>query len=297
MGFGGQFHQFKSKVLFNFRGNKLTASGVGVPGTVMAPNALLGSSTGANIEGHVFVKSWNSKMQANINHFNGCIPGEPEPEDKDEPICGNGITEGVEQCDDGNGNNNDDCKNDCTANVCGDGIVNDGVEQCDDGNSNNSDDCKNDCTPNVCGDGIVNVGVEQCDDGNSVNTDGCKNDCTSNICGDGVIYVGVEECDEGLNNGAKCTDECELSKECDWNSEDRRRSLGDDPLGTDPFGVLSNFNIFAAGNFESVSSDSSGPVAVRGNMKVKNYGINQGEQVDQCDAREFQGLWNSALLV
>jgi YVTN family beta-propeller protein/cysteine-rich repeat protein len=79
---------------------------------------------------------------------------------------------------------------------CGDGVVFIGVEQCDDGNTNNNDACKNDCTGNVCGDGAVFIGVEQCDDGNASNNDGCKNDCTFNICGDGFVNVGVEQCDD-----------------------------------------------------------------------------------------------------
>jgi cysteine-rich repeat protein len=39
-----------------------------------------------------------------------------------------------------------------------------------------SDDCRNDCTSALCGDGVVQVG-EECDDGNSFNNDSCTNDC------------------------------------------------------------------------------------------------------------------------
>ncbi len=41
------------------------------------------------------------------------------------------------------------------AQVCGDGIVNPATEQCDDGNANEADGCKNDCTSNLCGDGVL----------------------------------------------------------------------------------------------------------------------------------------------
>jgi cysteine-rich repeat protein len=61
--------------------------------------------------------------------------------------------------------------------VCGNGILETG-EQCDDGNVMNSDGCKNDCTTNICGDGIVYVGVEQCDDGNPLSGDGCSTQCS-----------------------------------------------------------------------------------------------------------------------
>ena len=61
---------------------------------------------------------------------------------------------------------------------CGDGVLQASCgEQCDDGNRNNHDGCKNDCTPNTCGDGVVYRGVEQCDDGNHTAGDGCSPTC------------------------------------------------------------------------------------------------------------------------
>jgi cysteine-rich repeat protein len=59
---------------------------------------------------------------------------------------------------------------------CGNGIV-EGDEQCDDGNRNDADACRNDCTNGVCGDGVVATSLgEECDDGNTVPNDGCT-DC------------------------------------------------------------------------------------------------------------------------
>src|SRR5581483_2856833 len=55
--------------------------------------------------------------------------------------CGNGVVEGDEQCDDGNRDNADACKNNCTNAVCGDGVVADPGEQCDDGNTTPNDGC------------------------------------------------------------------------------------------------------------------------------------------------------------
>jgi cysteine-rich repeat protein len=60
--------------------------------------------------------------------------------------------------------------------VCGDGIA--GIsEECDDGDSDNNNACKNDCTLNVCGDGYLYIGVESCDDGNIIDNDGCSGAC------------------------------------------------------------------------------------------------------------------------
>ena len=87
-------------------------------------------------------------------------------------------------------------------NRCGDGEVNDD-ETCDDGNLDETDACRNDCTAAECGDGLVHVGVEACDDGNLDNTDACTNECVSATCGDGVVQTDVEACDDG-NKRHRC---------------------------------------------------------------------------------------------
>jgi cysteine-rich repeat protein len=59
--------------------------------------------------------------------------------------------------------------------VCGNGVVEAG-EQCDDGNTKDGDGCSSTCTLQVCGDGHVDAG-EQCDDGNTKDGDGCDHLC------------------------------------------------------------------------------------------------------------------------
>lgn len=62
--------------------------------------------------------------------------------------------------------------------VCGDGVV-EGLEQCDEGADNSDvlpDACREDCTLPRCGDGVVDTG-EPCDDGNGVDNDACSNGC------------------------------------------------------------------------------------------------------------------------
>ena len=46
------------------------------------------------------------------------------------PVCGDGITNGTEECDDGNGSNTDDCIN-CKRAKCGDGYIHAQDEECD----------------------------------------------------------------------------------------------------------------------------------------------------------------------
>lgn len=118
-------------------------------------------------------------------------------------LCSNGIIDRGEQCDDGNRVDEDACKNDCTNNVCGDGVENPGLEECDDGKYNSdTGPCRSSCKRNICGDGFLNEGVEGCDNGmeNSDSSD-CKSDCSTNVCGDGHVLIGKERCDAGEENG------------------------------------------------------------------------------------------------
>ncbi|MEZ4380745.1 MAG: fibrinogen-like YCDxxxxGGGW domain-containing protein [Nannocystaceae bacterium] len=122
--------------------------------------------------------------------------------------CGDGFVHaGVEECDDANGSDDDDCLSTCVAATCGDGFVGPG-EACDDGNDDDADACTNACALPSCGDGLVQPG-EACDDGNDVNTDACLDTCLSAACGDGVVYDGIEACDDGnADNSDACTELC-----------------------------------------------------------------------------------------
>lgn len=121
-------------------------------------------------------------------------------------VCGNGILEAGEECDDQGPSAL--CNADCTTTDCGDGFV-DAGEECDDG-ANNSDTlpdaCRTDCTLARCGDGVVDSG-EECDDGFTFDGDGCESDCMLPICGNGVIDPG-EECDDGPDNANGIPDAC-----------------------------------------------------------------------------------------
>ncbi|RMG99262.1 MAG: DUF4215 domain-containing protein [Deltaproteobacteria bacterium] len=120
----------------------------------------------------------------------GCPPGAAGCECAPGDVCDPGLS-----CVDGV----------CSMPVCGDGIVQPG-EECDDGNMDETDMCRNDCTAASCGDGIVQVG-EECDDGPD-NQPGaaCRPNCRSNVCGDGDVWEGVEACDD--TNPASLADGC-----------------------------------------------------------------------------------------
>ncbi len=102
------------------------------------------------------------------------------------------------------------CREACAPPVCGDGVADPG-EACDDGDAfDTGNGCTADCQiSTVCGDGIVHEGLEACDDGNT-ETESCAYgqscavcgpSCTvvaglQSFCGDGILQPG-EECDEG----------------------------------------------------------------------------------------------------
>ncbi len=125
----------------------------------------------------------------------------------DPPMCGDGVVDDGEECDDGNDDNTDDCVDECVAAACGDGHVWAGTEACDDGGE--SETCNADCTAAACGDGVLNMAAgEGCDDGNTDDGDGCSAMCTNEDCGDGVVN-GLEECDDGNDvDGDDCTNMC-----------------------------------------------------------------------------------------
>lgn len=118
-------------------------------------------------------------------------------------ICGNGVIESGETCDDSNVINGDGCSSTCAIEsgftcsgtpsvcngICGDGLKR-GTETCDDANTTNGDGCNSICsiesgftcsgTPStclaICGDGLTK-GPEACDDANTINGDGCSSVC------------------------------------------------------------------------------------------------------------------------
>ncbi len=113
------------------------------------------------------------------------------------PVCGNGVVEGVELCDDGEANGTQDarcttaCRWTCFADTdCADTDPCNGTETCvehrcvlgtvqDDGTSCGTGKlCRNGaCSDAACGDTFVTGPDEECDDANSTGGDGCENDC------------------------------------------------------------------------------------------------------------------------
>jgi len=84
----------------------------------------------------------------------------------------------------------------CITQVCGNGVQ-EGAEQCDDGNAVESDACLSTCKKATCGDGVLwtnPAGSEECDDANFDETDGCLSSCLKD-CSDRAkkVYIVTEQ--------------------------------------------------------------------------------------------------------
>jgi len=189
-------------------------------------------------------------------------------------VCGNGIVDGLEACDDGNTVGGDGCSAICAIESCGNSVIDVG-EVCDDGNAvddgngcssacqlNNvcgnfivesiveacdaggfdTPTCDADCTTPVCGDGTANFPAgELCDDGNAVDDgNGCSSTCNfNNVCGNSVIESLVETCDDGNTvNGDGCSSTCQVESVDDF---------GDNALTAEPFPPITSNGVTKSG--------------------------------------------------
>ncbi|MFH2008688.1 MAG: hypothetical protein ABI333_19025 [bacterium] len=138
--------------------------------------------------------------------------------DAGEGLCGDGILDPGEECDDGNQHDDDECLPSCTW-ACGDGVVN-AVELCDTGiAAGQQGACPTDCDDSQACTSDTLVGTEcqtECVHGNigaCIDDDGCcpstcdetsDNDCSAN-CGNGVVEAN-ETCDPPSSCPATCDD-------------------------------------------------------------------------------------------
>jgi len=100
--------------------------------------------------------------------------------------------------------------------VCGDGMV-DAGEECDNG-ADNADDagCTSECKNASCGDNLVWEGTEVCDDGvNDGAYNGCAADCSAwgPRCGDGEVQIDFEACDS-TDPFSGCKSDCQVASSC-----------------------------------------------------------------------------------
>ena len=159
-----------------------------------------------------------------------CVDEEPPV------VCGDGLIEGDETCDDGNADPGDLCDENCQIEipdpVCGNMILELG-ELCDDGNLVNGDGCNDQCLIEACGNGLIELG-EECDDGNLDAGDGCDANCViERICGNGLL-TDDEQCDDGnVEPGDGCDALCQIEPECGNNMVEPGEECDDGNLDPD----------------------------------------------------------------
>ncbi len=101
-----------------------------------------------------------NKLSSLLNiEYTSAAENKTTPDNSNFGVCGNGLVESGETCDDGNVTAGDGCNATCNVEV---GFICTGSPSV--------------CST-VCGDGIVAPGAEQCDDGNALNGDGCSSSC------------------------------------------------------------------------------------------------------------------------
>jgi cysteine-rich repeat protein len=165
-------------------------------------------------------------------------------------ICGNGVVEGVEECDDGNFDQRDGCTTLCVfsctqdsdcddMNPCnGEEVCDEDTHACDDSDEGleegascgeNKSCWKGVCVDNICGDGKLTEG-EECDDGNLDPDDGCTPECEY-TCEDNSDCSGKDEClGDRVCEDHKCVGGNALEDETPCEIKDpRTKSLCGDP--------------------------------------------------------------------
>ncbi len=177
---------------------------------------------------------FHAERHTQESNFRLTLAGFLAPRSTCTPICGDGVVQRGEVCDDGDDNvaAADAVYGACvecrSREFCGDGKLN-GPELCDNGlnisayDEGGGDACSPGCVlPPYCGDAMIAPGPEWCDDGTEEN-DGRYNGCTATCelgpyCGDGNIdEEGGETCDDGLQNGdygRPCAIDCQPGPYC-----------------------------------------------------------------------------------
>lgn len=223
------------------------------------------------------------------------------------PHCGDGATNGPEECDDGlnNGTPASLCDTNCRI-KCGNGVLDVG-EQCDLGSAQNVGGyggCNANCTLGpYCGDGFKQ-GSEQCDDGKNDGSYGtCSPGCVlAGYCGDGTLQNPPEACDRGANNSALaygsglCTNQCKPAPYCGDKSVDSQfgekcddgqntgapGSCMPDCSGWVPLNTCGNGRLDAGEQCDEGSNNGSVLSGCDGNCRYKcgNGFVDPGEQCD-----------------
>ncbi len=197
--------------------------------------------------------------------------------------CGDGLKEGVEQCDDGNTEGGDGCSATCKVESCGDGILQPG-EECDGTDGVEAGQvCTAECKlteQGECGDGVVNQPSEACDGAAGLLANQqCGADCKIlPTCGNDIVE-GTEECDNAAD--ATCV-ECKRT-EAPGNNECNTCIAALEDVG--PFNTdVCQPNELCAATLSCVLSNASCWTTI---VPAACYCGNSQAEIDECENPSF----------
>jgi cysteine-rich repeat protein len=223
------------------------------------------------------------------------------------PVCGDGLAEYWEECDDGNVEDGDGCTSTCELEaICGDGLA-EFFELCDDGNTENGDGCSSECTIEaVCGNAVIEE-FELCDDGNTNDDDQCRNQCQTilfDTSGDGVVTI-VGDLPPFLScmffNNCQCADVGLEGQACYYSADSNGDGLLTIVNDLEPFidclffgdGDACSGNSIVSGDESSVGGvmlADDNPVTASVGDLVTLFSLSQGGPV-QSVVTDQNGLW------
>lgn len=120
-------------------------------------------------------------------------------------VCGNGLMDKEEACDDGLANaDTAACTSTCAVAACGDGFIQDGVEECDDGNTDPGDSCAADCTIEVEG---TSTGADTSGGDTEADTSGSASDSDTDDTGSASMTDATATSPTTSPTGGSDTDE------------------------------------------------------------------------------------------
>jgi uncharacterized delta-60 repeat protein len=125
----------------------------------------------------------------------------------DASTCGNGLTEGAEECDDGDLESGDGCDANCTVTACGNGIITTG-EDCEGG------DCCTAACAFAAGGTPCTADTNGCTDDQCDAAGACTHPANSAPCDDGSVCTGNDVCSAGTCGGTPVIS-CPACQACD----------------------------------------------------------------------------------
>lgn len=161
--------------------------------------------------------------------------------------------------------------------VCGDGVV-EGAELCDDSNDDPRDDCTNTCAAPTCGDAVAAAG-EACDDADADDADSCTAACTLGPAAVASVAVGeFHSCAVSTSGVVRCWGAPDFGRLGQPGYSD---PIGDDepPSDWDPVEVADDVVALAAGADHTCALRAGGQLRCWGSNGMGQLGYGNTDDI------------------